>query len=183
LSPVQQGRELDSLDSAGNFEMAEQPVEMRFHGSASDVELASYFGVLTALHQQLDNLRTRALARKVSAPEGAAWRQGHQRLPLRYDRMIVVLPCHVVERGFANAQETRRQLIVPFASVEGGNDGEALHLIQWKNRQWKNRAQWLLGRVTKRTHECHHPLSCVLSELRVLSVLHRLSVEGAMLNN
>ena len=119
--------------------MAEQPVEMRFHGSASDVELASYFGVLTALHEQLDNLRTRALTREVSVPEGATWRKGHQRLPLRCHCLIVVLPCHLIERSSANAQETRRQLIIAFASVEGSNDREALHLVQWKNRQWKNR--------------------------------------------
>jgi hypothetical protein len=27
-----------------------------------------------------------------------------------------------------------------------------------------------LGRVTKRAHECHHPLSCELSKLRVIGV-------------
>jgi hypothetical protein len=114
--------------------MAEQAGEMRFHGSASYLELSSYLRVLTALQEQLDNLRTRALARNVSMPESASWWRGDQRLPWRCRRTIVVPPCHLVETSSANVQETRCQLIIPFASVEGSNDRKALHLVQWKDR-------------------------------------------------
>jgi hypothetical protein len=86
--------------------------------------------------------------------------------------MVVVLPRHLIKCGSANAQETRRSLIIAFASVEGTNDREALHLVQGKNR-----ARRLLGGVTKKAHECHHPLSWLLSMSRCLPV------EEAMLNN
>jgi hypothetical protein len=56
LSPVQQGGEFDSLDTAGNSKTEKQPVEMSFHGSPRHVELAGYFGVVASLQQQLDDL-------------------------------------------------------------------------------------------------------------------------------
>jgi hypothetical protein len=56
LPPIEQGREFDSLDSAGNSEAEKQPVEMSFHGSACHFELAGNFGVVTALQEQFDDL-------------------------------------------------------------------------------------------------------------------------------
>jgi hypothetical protein len=56
LPPVQQGREFDSLDTAGNSEAEKQPVEMSFHGSPRHFELAGDLGVITALQQQFYNL-------------------------------------------------------------------------------------------------------------------------------
>jgi hypothetical protein len=56
LSPVQQGGEFDSLDSAGNSETEEQPVKMRLYGSARHIQLAGNFGVITALQKQFNNL-------------------------------------------------------------------------------------------------------------------------------
>jgi len=56
LPPVQQGRELDSLDSAGDSETKEQPVEMSFHGSSRHFELIGDFSVVTTLQKQFHNL-------------------------------------------------------------------------------------------------------------------------------
>jgi hypothetical protein len=86
--------------------MAEQPIEMRFHGSTSYVELASDFGVITALQEQLDNLRGRTLLGGVSMLERATWRKHHQRLSLHDHCLIVVLPCQPIECCSANAQQT-----------------------------------------------------------------------------
>jgi hypothetical protein len=56
LTPIEQGCEFHSLDSAGDSEAEKQPVEMSLHGSARHVELAGDFGVVTALQKQLDDL-------------------------------------------------------------------------------------------------------------------------------
>jgi len=56
LPPVQQGRELDSLDTAGNSETEKQPVEMSFHGTPCHVELGGYLGVVASLQQQVHDL-------------------------------------------------------------------------------------------------------------------------------
>lgn len=56
MPPVQQGRELDSLDTAGNSETEKQPVEMSFHGTPRHVELRGYLGVVASLQQQVDDL-------------------------------------------------------------------------------------------------------------------------------
>jgi hypothetical protein len=81
---------------------------MRFHGSTSYVELASDFGVIAALQEQLDNLRGRTLLRRMSMLERATWRKHHQRLSLHGHCLIVVLPCQPIECCSANAQETCR---------------------------------------------------------------------------
>jgi hypothetical protein len=56
LPPVQQGREFDSLDAAGNSEPQEQPVEMSLYSSPSHLELASDLGVVTTLQKQFNDL-------------------------------------------------------------------------------------------------------------------------------
>jgi len=56
LPPIQQGREFYSLDSAGDSEAEEKPVEMSFHGSARHLELAGNLGIVTALQKQFDDL-------------------------------------------------------------------------------------------------------------------------------
>jgi hypothetical protein len=56
LPPVQQGRELNSLDSAGNSETEKQPVEMCFHSSARHLELTRNFGIVTTLQEQFYDL-------------------------------------------------------------------------------------------------------------------------------
>jgi hypothetical protein len=56
LPPVQQGRELDSLDSAGNSETEKQPVEVCFHSSARHVELTCNLGIVTTLQKQFYDL-------------------------------------------------------------------------------------------------------------------------------
>jgi hypothetical protein len=56
LPPVQQGRELDSLDTAGNSETEKQPVEMSFHGTPCHVELSGDLGVVASLQQQVYDL-------------------------------------------------------------------------------------------------------------------------------
>jgi hypothetical protein len=56
LPPVQQGREFDSLDTAGNSETKKKPVEMSFHGAPRHLELTGNFGIVAALQKQLDDL-------------------------------------------------------------------------------------------------------------------------------
>jgi len=56
LPPIQQGSELYSLDSAGNSETEEQPVEMSLHCSTRHVELARDFRIVTTLQKQFDDL-------------------------------------------------------------------------------------------------------------------------------
>jgi hypothetical protein len=56
LPPIEHGRELHSLDSAGDSEAEEQPVEMSLHGSARHLELAGNLGIVTALQKQFDDL-------------------------------------------------------------------------------------------------------------------------------
>jgi hypothetical protein len=56
LPPIEQGGEFDSLDSAGDSETEEQPVEMSLHGSARHLELGGNLGIVTALQEQFDNL-------------------------------------------------------------------------------------------------------------------------------
>jgi len=56
LPPVQQGRELDSLDTAGNSETEKQPVEMSLHGAPRHVELGGDLGVVASLQQQVYDL-------------------------------------------------------------------------------------------------------------------------------
>jgi hypothetical protein len=56
LSPIQQGREFDSLDAAGDSETEEKPVKVSLHGSARHLELAGDFGIITALQKQFDDL-------------------------------------------------------------------------------------------------------------------------------
>jgi hypothetical protein len=56
LPPVEQGRELDSLDSAVDAEAEKQPVKMSLYGSPCHVQLAGNLGVITTLQKQLDNL-------------------------------------------------------------------------------------------------------------------------------
>jgi hypothetical protein len=56
LPPVQQGREFDSLDTAGNSEPQKQPVEMGLYRPPRHFQLAGDLGVVTALQQQLDDL-------------------------------------------------------------------------------------------------------------------------------
>ena len=56
MPPVQQGRELDSLDTAGNSETEKQPVEMSFHGTPRHVELGGDLGVVASLQQQVYDL-------------------------------------------------------------------------------------------------------------------------------
>jgi hypothetical protein len=56
LPPVQQGREFDSLDTAGNSEPQEQPVKVGLYCSTSHFELAGNLGVIASLQQQFDDL-------------------------------------------------------------------------------------------------------------------------------
>jgi len=56
LSPVQQGREFDSLDTAGDSKTQKQPVEMSLHGSSCHVELRGNLGVVAALQEQFNDL-------------------------------------------------------------------------------------------------------------------------------
>jgi hypothetical protein len=49
LSPVEQSRELDPLDSALDSKPQEEAVEMSFDGSLGYVQIASDFRVVTAL--------------------------------------------------------------------------------------------------------------------------------------
>jgi hypothetical protein len=56
LPPVQQGREFDSLDTAGNSKTKKKPVEMSFHGAPRHLQLTGNLGVIAALQKQLDNL-------------------------------------------------------------------------------------------------------------------------------
>jgi hypothetical protein len=56
LPPVQQGREFDSLDTTGNSETKEQPVEMSFHSTPCHVELGCDFGVVASLQEQVYDL-------------------------------------------------------------------------------------------------------------------------------
>jgi len=56
LPPVQQGCEFDSLDTAGDSETKEQPIEMSFHGTPCHIELAGDFGVIASLQQQVYDL-------------------------------------------------------------------------------------------------------------------------------
>jgi hypothetical protein len=56
LPPIQQGREFDSLNTAGNSETEKQPVEMSFHGSPRHIELGGDFGVVAALQKQVHDL-------------------------------------------------------------------------------------------------------------------------------
>jgi len=56
LPPVQQGCEFDSLDTAGDSETKEQPIEMSFHGTPCHIELAGDFGVIASLQKQVYDL-------------------------------------------------------------------------------------------------------------------------------
>jgi hypothetical protein len=56
LPPVQQGREFNSLDTAGNSEPQEQAVKVGFHSSTSHLELAGNLGVIASLQQQFYDL-------------------------------------------------------------------------------------------------------------------------------
>jgi len=56
LPPVQQGREFDSLDTAGDSEPQEQPVKVGLHSSTRHFELAGNLGVVASLQKQFDNL-------------------------------------------------------------------------------------------------------------------------------
>jgi hypothetical protein len=56
LPPVQQGREFDSLNTAGDSKTQEQAVEMCFDGSSRHLQLAGDFGIITALQKQFDDL-------------------------------------------------------------------------------------------------------------------------------
>ena len=56
MSPVKQGRELDSLDTASNSKPQKQPVEVGFNRSSGHVELGSDLRVITTLQKQVDDL-------------------------------------------------------------------------------------------------------------------------------
>jgi len=56
LPPVQKGCEFDSLDTTGDPETKEQPVEMSFHSAPCHVELGSDFGVIASLQEQVYDL-------------------------------------------------------------------------------------------------------------------------------
>jgi len=56
LSPVQQGREFDSLDTASNAESQKQPVKMSLYGAPRHIELGGNLGVVATLQKQLNDL-------------------------------------------------------------------------------------------------------------------------------
>jgi hypothetical protein len=56
LSPIKQSRELYPLDATLDSKSQKQAIEMRFHRSLGDVQVASDFRVVTSLQQQVDNL-------------------------------------------------------------------------------------------------------------------------------
>jgi hypothetical protein len=56
LSPVEQSRELDPLDSILDFEAQEQTVEIGLDGAFGHVQVTGDFGVVTSLEQQIDDL-------------------------------------------------------------------------------------------------------------------------------
>lgn len=56
MPPVQQGRELDSLDSVGDSEAKEQPVEVRLDGAPRHFQLAGNLRVITTLQQKISDL-------------------------------------------------------------------------------------------------------------------------------
>jgi len=56
LSPIKQSRELYPLDATLDSKSQKQAIEMRFHRSLGDVQVASDFRVVTSLQQQIDNL-------------------------------------------------------------------------------------------------------------------------------
>jgi hypothetical protein len=56
LSPVQQGSEFHPLDAALNAKTEEEAVEMSFHGSLGDVQVASDFRVVAPLQQEINDL-------------------------------------------------------------------------------------------------------------------------------
>jgi hypothetical protein len=56
LPPVQQGRELYSLNTSGNPEPQEQPVKVGLHSSTCHLELAGNLGVVASLQEQFNDL-------------------------------------------------------------------------------------------------------------------------------
>jgi hypothetical protein len=56
LSPVQQGSEVHSLDTASDSTALKQPVEMGFYDSPCHVALGGDFGIVTILQKQFNNL-------------------------------------------------------------------------------------------------------------------------------
>jgi hypothetical protein len=52
LPPIQQGRELDSLDASINSKTQKQPVKMSLNGSPCHFELARNFRIVTSLQKQ-----------------------------------------------------------------------------------------------------------------------------------
>ena len=56
MSPVKEGGEFDSLDTRGNAETDEQPVETCLDRTPSHIELFGNLGIVAALQKQLRDL-------------------------------------------------------------------------------------------------------------------------------
>jgi hypothetical protein len=56
LSPVEQSRELDPLDSVPDSEPQKHAVEIGLDGALGHVQLTGDFGVVTSLEKQIDDL-------------------------------------------------------------------------------------------------------------------------------
>jgi hypothetical protein len=56
LAPVQEGCELDSLDSVGNSETLEQTVKMGLNRASRHLQFAGNLGIVAALQQEIGDL-------------------------------------------------------------------------------------------------------------------------------
>jgi hypothetical protein len=56
LPPVQEGCELDSLDSVGNSKTKEKAIEVGFDGARRHFQFARNFRIVTTLQKEISNL-------------------------------------------------------------------------------------------------------------------------------